>query len=89
MAERPEIWLVTQDGFIIKRGLRKEQAEAHATYLKNGLDSHRAGTKIRSVDIAIGRDVDAELKRDNLYTEFKGYRDGGNKTKVHRQWAQS
>ena len=87
MAERPDIWMVCQDGWPIVRGLRREQAEAHASQLKNGLDSHRAGSRIRSVDITIARDVEAIRKRDDLYTEFKGYRDGGNKMKTHRQWS--
>ena len=87
MAERPEIWMVCQDGWPIVRGLPKAKAEAHAHSLKTGLDSHRGGSKIRSVDITIQRDREAERKRDDLYVEFKGYRNGGNLTKTHTQWA--
>ena len=88
MAERPEIWMVMQDGCPIARGLPKQKAEAHAASLKNGLDRHRAGSKVRSVDITIQRDREAEQKRDALYTEFQGYRNGGNVTNpTPRVWA--
>ena len=86
MAERPDIWMVVQDGCPIARGMRKDQAESHANRLAQGLHGHRAGTRIREVDITIARDTAAMQTRDALYTEFKGYRKGGEYTKVHRQW---
>ena len=86
MAEITEYWMVCQDGWPIQRGLRRQQAEAHASSLKNGLDRHRAGSRVRSVDIEIKRDLEAMQQRNALYVEFKGYRNGGNVTRQQRQW---
>jgi hypothetical protein len=87
MAERPDIWMIAQDGMPLLRGLTRQRAESQASALKAGLDQHRAGSRIRSVDITIQRDQDAMQTREALYREFKGYRNGGNLTKTHTQWA--
>lgn len=86
MADAFEMWMVCQDGWPIMRGRSKAQAERHAQQLAAGLHGHRAGSRIRAVDITIQRDVEAMQKEDALYTEFKGYRNGGNVTRTHRQW---
>lgn len=71
--------MVLQDGHPILRGREKAEAERFAEQLGNGLPSHRAGTKIHSPHIEIAYDREAMKQRDDLYTEYKGYRRGGNK----------
>jgi len=68
--QRPEIWMVLQDGSPILRGLPKAKAERQATYLAAGHEAKRAGTTIRHRHYEIVRDWDAERREDALYTEF-------------------
>jgi len=75
----PEKWMVLQDGRPIYRGMDRALAEKSATQLANGLDRHRAGTRIHAPHIEIAYDRAAMKQRDDLYTEYKGYRRGGNK----------
>lgn len=71
-----ELWMVTQDGYPILRGCLKHEAERHAKKLGDGLPRKRAGTSIHSPHIEITYDREAMKRRDDLYTEFKGYRRG-------------
>ena len=68
--------MVLQDGRPILRGQTKQQAEHTANQLANGLTAKRAGTRIHSPHIEIVYDRAAMKARDDLYTEFKGYRRG-------------
>ena len=56
--------------------VRKAEAEAYAKRLGDGLPQKAAGTRIHSPHIELRYDEAAMTKRDNLYTEFRGYRRG-------------
>ena len=73
---RPEKWMVVQDGRPIVRGHSKEAAERIANQLGTGLDRKRAGSRIHAPHIEIAYDREAMKKLDDLYTEFRGYRNG-------------
>lgn len=71
------LYVVKQDGKPILRGRPQAEAEAFAKQLGDGLPSHAAGTSIHSPYIEIAYDHEAMKRRDDLYTEFRGYRHGG------------
>ena len=71
-----ELWMVLQDGMPILRGRPKDEAERLAKQLGDGLPAHRAGSKIHSPHIEVVYDKAAMKQRDDLYTEFRGYRRG-------------
>ena len=71
-----EKWMVLQDGRPILRGQTKDAAERMAKQLGDGLPAHAAGTKIHQPHIEVVYDRAAMKERDDLYTEFKGYRRG-------------
>ena len=71
-----ELWMVTQDGIPVLHGRPKGEAEAFAKKLGDGLPKVRAGTHIYMPHIELKYDVQAMKKRDDLYTEFRGYRRG-------------
>ena len=71
-----ELWMVLQDGSPILRGRSKAEAERFAQQLGDGLPKKSAGTRIHAPHIELRYDRDAMTKRDNLYTEFRGYRRG-------------
>ena len=71
-----EQWMVLQDGRPILRGRTKAEAEKFAKQLGEGIPAHVAGTKIHSPHIELRYDKAAMKQRDDLYTEFKGYRRG-------------
>ena len=68
--------MVTQDGIPVLQGRPKGEAEAFAKKLGDGLPKVRAGTHIYMPHIELKYDVQAMKKRDDLYTEFRGYRRG-------------
>ncbi len=68
--------MVLQDGNPILRGQDKAQAVKVANDLAQGLTSKRGGSRIHSPHIEIRYDERAMENLDNLYTEFKGYRNG-------------
>mgnify|MGYP001610468898 CR=1 FL=1 len=70
------LWMVLQDGMPILRGRSKSEAEAYAKRLGDGLPQKAAGTRIHSPHIELCYDEAAMTTRDNLYTEFRGYRRG-------------
>ena len=72
MAERPELWMVCLDGCAIARALRRDQADAYAQSRAVGMESHRAGTRIRAREYTVVKDTEAMAKRAALYTEFRG-----------------
>jgi hypothetical protein len=74
--QRPEKWMVLQDGRPIVRGQEKQAAERIANQLGRGLDKKRAGSRIHAPHIEIAYDRDAMKRLDDLYTEFRGYRNG-------------
>ena len=74
--QRPEKWMVLQDGRPIVRGQDKAAADRIAEQLGQGLPKKRAGTRIHSPHIEIVYDREAMKRLDDLYTEFRGYRNG-------------
>jgi hypothetical protein len=68
--------MVLQDGSPILRGQTKATAERYANSLARGLDGKRAGSRIHAPHIEIAYDEHAMKRADDLYTEFKGYRNG-------------
>ena len=68
--------MVLQDGRPILRGQTKHAAERVAKQLGDGLPAHAAGSRIHQPHIELVYDVEAMKKRDDLYTEFRGYRNG-------------
>ena len=77
--ERTAIWMVTQDGRSIIRGLRtRQQAEAQAKLLAEGSEARVMGSTIRVPCYDVAVDDAAMKKWSDRYTEFRGYRNGGN-----------
>ena len=74
--QRPEKWMVLQDGRPIVRGQDKAAAERVANQLATGLDRKRAGSRLHAPHIEMVYDRDAMQRVDDLYTEFRGYRNG-------------
>ena len=70
------LYMVLQDGHPILRGRPQSEAETLAKQLGDGLPTHRAGSTIHSPWIEVVYDREAMKRRDDLYTEFKGYRNG-------------
>ena len=70
------LYMVLQDGMPILRGRSQADAERVAKQLGDGLPAHRAGSKIHSPHIEVVYDKAAMRQRDDLYTEFRGYRRG-------------
>ena len=74
--QRPEKWMVLQDGRPIVRGQEKAAAERVAEQLGRDLARKRAGSRIHAPYIEIAYDREAMKRVDDLYTEFRGYRNG-------------
>ena len=74
--QRPEKWMVLQDGRPIVRGQEKVAAEHVAEQLGRDLARKRAGSRIHAPHIEIAYDREAMRRLDDLYTEFRGYRNG-------------
>ena len=71
-----ELWMVLQDGIPVLQGRPKAEAEAFAKKIGDGLPKVRAGSAIYMPHIELKYDAAAMKKRDDLYTEFRGYRRG-------------
>ena len=52
-----KVYMVTQDGRPLERGLSKSEAERRAAYLARGYESHRASDRRRvaEFDVKLGR----------------------------------
>ena len=70
--QRTELWMVCLDGQPIARALRRGQADAYAQRRASDMEGHRQGTRIRSREYSVVRDVTAMQERDALYREFRG-----------------
>ena len=68
------LFVVTQDGRPLQRGLTEERARAYAKKMEEGMERHVAGTKLRvpAFDIVPDREIAAW---DNaLYKDYKATR---------------
>lgn len=51
-----KVWMVTQDGRPLRRGLSKPEAERQAAQLAKGYESHRANDKRRVAEFDVKLD---------------------------------
>lgn len=63
-----KLWMVCQDGAVIKRGLSRYEAERYADYLARGYESHRANDKRRVAEFSIKEDTSLI---DKIYNSWK------------------
>ena len=75
--QRPEIWMVVEDGRPKYCGLTKEQAFRLAARDTQIHERARQGTRIIHHYLDVARDEQAMTQIDDHYTEWKGYRNGG------------
>lgn len=68
------LWLVSQDGRPLKRGLSRREAEQYANYLARGYEGHRASDKRRVAEFDIKPDTTLMAEHDKNYMAFKGGR---------------
>lgn len=62
-----QLFMVTQDGRPLKRGLTRSQAERHAAYLANGYLAHRAYDNRRVAEFEIKPDKDLIKELDESW----------------------
>lgn len=62
---------VTLDGRVMAHGMKRKEAEAYAKMLADGLESHKAGTKVRQPEINIRPDKQVRSEMDHLYRTMK------------------
>lgn len=65
------LWMVTQDGRPLRRGLTRPEAEQYANYLARGYESHRASDKRRVAEFDIRLDTTLMAEHDANYKSFK------------------
>lgn len=60
----PGVYMVTQDGRPLRRGLSRSEAERHAAFLARGYESHRASDKRRVAEFEVELDRDLVAQHD-------------------------
>jgi hypothetical protein len=65
------LYMVTQDGRPLKRGLSKSEAERHAAYLATGYESHRASDRRRVAEFDVKLDTELVAQHDENWKRRK------------------
>ena len=68
----PGVYMVTQEGRPLQRGLSRSEAERHAAYLARGYESHRANDKRRVAEFEVKLDNALVAAHDANWKQRKG-----------------
>jgi hypothetical protein len=66
-----KVWMVTQDGKPLRRGLTKSQADKQAAELARGFESHRANDKRRVAEFDVKLDRELIASHDANWNWLK------------------